>query len=133
MNDDPVVVNPWQILRQFTAARIALGRTGVSQPTAVQLAFQLDHARARDAIHLALDVPALTKSLASLGLPLIELCSAAENRLTYLQRPDLGRKRNEASRQALLDLSQLSGFELKDETTKDTQLEEPKAKFFLNS
>lgn len=108
MNDDPVVANPWQSLRQFTAARIALGRTGVSQPTAVQLAFQLDHARARDAVHLALEVPALKKSLESLGRPVIDLCSAAENRLTYLQRPDLGRQLDAASRQTLIDLNLVS-------------------------
>jgi len=111
MHDDPVIANPWQALRQFTAARIALGRTGVSQPTGAQLAFQLAHARARDAVHQELDVPALAQTLEQsfdppLALPVMALCSAAENRTTYLQRPDLGRKLDAVSRQSLRDLSQ---------------------------
>ena len=98
----PVTANPWQSLRRFTAARIALGRAGVSQPTDAQLEFQLAHARARDAVHLALDHAALAGQLtAACGLPCLSLHSAAENRHVYLQRPDLGRRLDQASRRAL--------------------------------
>lgn len=98
----PVVDNPWQALRKFTAARIALGRTGVSVPTAPQLAFQLAHAQARDAVHLALDTDHLQQQLRAAAIPGSEACrvvnSAAPDRLTYLQRPDLGRRLSEDAR-----------------------------------
>ena len=101
MNDkkSPVIANPWQALRQFTDARIALGRAGVSLPTNPQLAFQLAHAKARDAVHLALDVPALQAALA--GHQTLALHSAAADRNIYLQRPDLGRRLDAASRETL--------------------------------
>ena len=83
-----VVDNPWQQLRQFTAARIALGRTGASLPTAPQLAFQLAHAQARDAVHLALDVPQLLRDLEQASVApaadTLVLDSAATDRLHYL-------------------------------------------------
>jgi ethanolamine ammonia-lyase small subunit len=101
----PVIDNPWQGLRRFTAARIALGRAGVSLPTAPQLAFQLAHAQARDAVHLALDVEALQRELIDAGIDGAQQCqvldSAAGDRLTYLQRPDLGRRLSAVSRQQL--------------------------------
>ena len=98
----PVTDNAWHTLRQFTAARIALGRAGVSQPTAPQLAFQLAHAQARDAVHLALDGAALQAALSEqLGLSSVLLHSAAVDRGMYLQRPDLGRKLDTASTTAL--------------------------------
>lgn len=98
----PVVANPWAELRQFTAARIALGRAGVSMPTAPQLAFQLAHAQARDAVHVELDCDGLAQSLTStLGLSCISLHSAAPDRSTYLRRPDLGRMLDAQSRSAL--------------------------------
>lgn len=97
-----VVTNPWEQLRQFTAARIALGRTGVSLPTRPQLAFQLAHARARDAVHLPLDTAQLAHDLQAAGYGsatgYLQLDSAAGDRLTYLQRPDLGRRLSAASR-----------------------------------
>lgn len=101
MNDkkSPVIDNPWMALRQFTDARIALGRAGVSLPTNAQLAFQLAHAKARDAVHLALDVPGLQAALA--GQQTLALHSAAADRNIYLQRPDLGRRLDAVSRQAL--------------------------------
>ena len=70
-------------LRAFTPARVALGRAGHSLPTAELLRFQLDHARARDAVYEALDP-------ASLGLEHVLVRSAARDRSTYLRRPDLG-------------------------------------------
>ena len=100
-----VVNNPWQQLRRFTAARIALGRSGVSQPTAPHLAFQLAHAQARDAVHLPLDVAQLRQDLADTGFADAADCllleSAATDRLAYLQRPDLGRRLSDASRAAM--------------------------------
>jgi len=90
-----VIPNPWQALRQLTQARIALGRAGVSMPTSAQLAFQLAHAQARDAVHMELDPKALA------GRELIVAHSACPDRATYLQRPDLGRVLDEASRTLL--------------------------------
>ncbi|MEW7847641.1 ethanolamine ammonia-lyase subunit EutC [Massilia aurea] len=94
----------WQALRQFTDARIALGATGISQPTGAQLDFQLAHARARDAVHVPLDTDALMPALQAAwpdAGPALLLHSAAENRNVYLQRPDLGRRLDAPSRAAL--------------------------------
>jgi ethanolamine ammonia-lyase small subunit len=97
-----VIDNPWGALRRFTAARIALGRAGVSQPTAAQLAFQLAHAQARDAVHLALDAARLGRAIEEqLQLTNLALHSAADSRHVYLQRPDLGRRLDPASRARL--------------------------------
>jgi ethanolamine ammonia-lyase small subunit len=100
--DADVVQNPWAPLRRLTGARIALGRAGVSQPTAQQLAFQLAHAQARDAVHLALDAQSLHAALEALGHGCLRLHSAAPDRDAYLHRPDLGRRLDAASRDSLL-------------------------------
>jgi ethanolamine ammonia-lyase small subunit len=86
-----VADDPWSVLRCHTTARIGLGRTGASQPTRHHLAFQLDQARARDAVLTPLDVTRLQAELTALGQPAVLLRSAAGERRTYLQRPDLGR------------------------------------------
>lgn len=93
----PVTANPWGQLRRFTPARLALGRAGSSLPTAPHLAFQLARARARDAVHHPLDLPALEAQLQARGWPVLAAHSAAPDRATYLQRPDLGRRLDEAS------------------------------------
>jgi ethanolamine ammonia-lyase small subunit len=108
MDDLLVTPNPWQALRSLTAARIALGRVGVSLPTSPQLDFQLAHARARDAVHLPLDSAALAQALRldSPDQPApVQLASAAPDRWTYLQRPDLGRQLNGESQQRLQTLA----------------------------
>ena len=90
--------DPWHGLRKLTAARIALGHAGVSLPTTPQLAFQLAHAQARDAVHVALDVDALR---AQMALPALHVHSMAADRPTYLRRPDLGRRLDDDCRRRL--------------------------------
>ncbi|MEC8901781.1 MAG: ethanolamine ammonia-lyase light chain EutC, partial [Pseudomonadota bacterium] len=101
----PIVIeNPWERLRAFTDARIGLGRAGVSLPTKQLLAFQLAHAQAQDAVHCPLECEVLADELTqALGLSTAPLAvhSRAEDRAMYLQRPDYGRRLNEASRQTL--------------------------------
>jgi len=91
-DDGSVVKNPWAHLRRLTPARIALGRTGVSLPTSEHLAFQLAHARARNAVHHALDFAGLEARLAGAWGGVWRVESGAHDRATYLQRPDLGRR-----------------------------------------
>src|SRR5690349_16390396 len=79
-------------LREFTSARVALGRTGHSLPTSDLLDFQLAHARARDAVHSRLDVASLTVEIRQRGMNCLGAKSAATDRQTYLRRPDLGRR-----------------------------------------
>jgi ethanolamine ammonia-lyase small subunit len=93
----PVVNQPWASLRRHTAARIALGRAGVSVPTHAHLAFQLAHAEARDAVHAPLDDGALLAGLRALGEAPLQVQSQAADRSVYLQRPDLGRRLCEPS------------------------------------
>jgi len=95
--------NPWLELRRLTPARIALGRTGTSLPTRAQLDFQFAHAQARDAVHLAFDHAEISSQLSERGRETLLLHSAAPDRDSYLQRPDLGRKLNDESAQALRD------------------------------
>jgi ethanolamine ammonia-lyase small subunit len=98
---DPVRPNPWTALRALTPARIALGRAGDSLPTEEILRFGLAHAQARDAVHAALDAPALATRLQALGLQTLTVTSAAPDRATYLMRPDLGRRLAPESAQLL--------------------------------
>lgn len=89
--------DPWDGLRKHTPARIALGRAGASLPTAELLAFAADHAEARDAVYSELDVGKLVAELSPIGLPVLALRSRAGDRETYLKRPDLGRRLDDAS------------------------------------
>ena len=89
-------------LRTMTPARVGLGRTGVSQQTRDLLDFQRAHAQARDAVHARIEAAALATEIGAVfSGEVIRLHSAAGDRATYLQRPDLGRKLDEASSIAL--------------------------------
>ena len=93
--------DPWHHLQRFTTARIALGRSGGSLPTRSLLEFQLAHARARDAVHHEFHLDDLRQAIERLGLRVIVAETAAADRLTYLQRPDLGRRLSDAGRRPL--------------------------------
>lgn len=99
-------------IRELTAARVALARTGDSIRTRDELAFQLDHAAARDAVHAHLNAGPLMDGLRERHWAAMSLQSAAcvdgweTNRRTYLQRPDLGRR---LSVGAVEQLKQLGG------------------------
>jgi ethanolamine ammonia-lyase small subunit len=94
--------NSWQQLRQFTPARIALGRVGSSLPTDEVLRFGLAHALAQDAVHLPLDVAALVAALQTARWQSLYVHSRASDRATYLLRPDYGRRLSDASAAALV-------------------------------
>lgn len=96
-----VTSNPWSALRRFTPARIALGRVGSSLPTDEVLRFGLAHARARAAVHRALDVEALRAAIEHEGWESLCVKSAAPDRATFLLRPDLGRRLDSQSGEAL--------------------------------
>jgi ethanolamine ammonia-lyase small subunit len=95
------VIKPTDLLvgmREFTAARIAIGRAGTSIPLKQSLDFKLAHAHARDAVYSELDVTALTDDLKQFQLPILHVHSQAGYREQYLQRPDLGRKLSDISK-----------------------------------
>lgn len=97
----PAPKDPWGHLATLTPARVALGRAGSGLPTRELLDFELAHARARDAVAEALDATSLRAELTATGLPVLHVTSRAADRRTYLQRPDLGRRLDEASARQL--------------------------------
>jgi ethanolamine ammonia-lyase small subunit len=109
--NSPVPPDPWARLAALTPARIALGRSGASLPTREVLAFALDHARARDAVHAAFDAERLACRIEGLGLSTLTVASAAADRANYIARPDLGRRLS-ADSQARLGRADASGADL---------------------
>jgi ethanolamine ammonia-lyase small subunit len=104
--------DPWSALRRHTPARIALGRAGDSLPSARLLEFYLAHARARDAVHQAVDFERLAAELA--GIETIRVRSAAPDRARYLQRPDLGRRLDADCRDLLVQGEHDAAFVIAD-------------------
>ncbi len=93
--------HPLKRLHDFTEARIGLGRHGAGLPTAAHLDFAEAHAKARDAVHSTFEAEALAATLKEAGVDTIAAASQAQDRATYLRRPDLGRRLSEDSRERL--------------------------------
>ena len=87
----------WAALRQFTQARIALGRAGNSLPTQALLQFSLAHAQARDAVYQAFDANTLAQNLQRENFSVLQVHSRAQDRQQYLLRPDYGRQLDDSS------------------------------------
>ncbi|MFD1482587.1 ethanolamine ammonia-lyase subunit EutC [Paracoccus nototheniae] len=77
-------------LSALTPARLRLEAGAGPTRLSDLLAFQQDHAAARDAIHAEVDWGRLARDLAP--LPVLRVASRAPDRATYLRRPDLGRQ-----------------------------------------
>lgn len=92
-------------LRALTAARVALPMSGHSVATSEVLGFQLDHARARDAVRAELDVAGfarrLREEISLLDENVLTLRSCAVDRAEYLRHPELGRRLDAASAEML--------------------------------
>ena len=117
INQELVHKDPWEKLRQFTNARIGIGRVGTSIPTEELLRFQLSHAQAIDAVHVPLDMNQLCEQFETTPvlqpyLPAQILRSEARDRMEYLQRPDLGRRLDEASIYQLQQLRQEEPYDV---------------------
>jgi len=85
-----IELDPFARFRTATRARIGLGRCGDGIPTSANLDLQLAHARARDAVHGAVDFATMADRLSNLDT--VTIRSRCENRTNYLERPDLGRQ-----------------------------------------
>ena len=101
--------DPWTHLRRFTVARIAIGRTGGSQPTGAILNFRHSRAVARDAVYAAFDAAVVSEPLHAAGISTELLATHALDRRSYLLRPDLGRELDLASDEKLRELGKSFG------------------------
>ncbi|MCX5468545.1 ethanolamine ammonia-lyase subunit EutC [Acinetobacter nematophilus] len=95
--------DPWHKLKQYTDARIAMGRVGCSIPTQALLNFQLSHAQAKDAVFHQLNVEDMQRKLTDLKFPSLVVKSKALNKEIYLKRPDYGRQLSQQSQTQLTE------------------------------
>jgi ethanolamine ammonia-lyase small subunit len=98
----PLIQNdPWEHLKTFSNARIALGNVGGSLPLREVLDFRLAHANAKDAVYSQLEILSLKQELGKYCPYVVSLKSQAEDRDQYLKRPDLGKNLHPSSVTAL--------------------------------
>src|SRR5688572_11798664 len=89
--------------RARTPARVLTGRAGSAYRTETSLALRGDHAFARDAVQMELDLQRDLgpETLERFGLFLVQ--TEARNKEEYLRRPNLGRKLSDAARHELIE------------------------------
>ena len=89
---NPVDADALGNLRRTTSARLAVGRAGPRPRTGSLLLFQADHAVTQDAIY------GVVREETKAAHDLFSVTSQAEDRQTYLLRPDLGRRLSDAAK-----------------------------------
>ncbi|MGL1931701.1 MAG: ethanolamine ammonia-lyase subunit EutC [Desulfotalea sp.] len=106
-SDEKIVIHdPWEGLKEFTDARIGLGRCGTSLPISEVLDFKLAHAKARDAVLQPMQTEKMIAELAADNIASFTLSSSVESRSEYLTRPDKGRCLSEDSKKLLAEKAQ---------------------------
>jgi ethanolamine ammonia-lyase small subunit len=84
-------------VRARTPARVLVGRAGPAYRTATALELRHDHAAAVDAVHAELDLPPDLME----RWKLFEVRTRARDKAEFLMRPDLGRRLDDAAREAV--------------------------------
>ena len=87
----------WNRLKEYTTARVALGKAGNSLRTDSLLQFRKDHALARDAVWMDVNYERIRNLLDQKNIPNLQIQSCALDRKAFIQRPDLGRVPNDES------------------------------------
>lgn len=93
----------WQQLKEFTNARIALGRAGNALPTHEVLELRMAHALAKDAISTEIDFLNINENAKKIGITTIFVQSQISNPSEYLRNPNKGRLLHELSSAQLKD------------------------------
>jgi ethanolamine ammonia-lyase small subunit len=88
-------------IRDRTPARVFTGRSGLGYRTATQLALRADHAAAIDAVHAEIDLDRDFGAEFVASRKLFHVQTRAADRQQYLQRPDFGRRLDDAARAAV--------------------------------
>ncbi len=88
-------------LGAVTSARVGLARTGTAMTTADLLAFQSDHAQAREAVHAAFEVDRLMAEFDAAGVRTVPVATRSGGRGQYLRHPEAGRRLSGSARELL--------------------------------
>ena len=106
MNSEPDELFAWpkivMKIRARTPARLIVGRAGAAYRTGTQLELRAAHANARDAVRAELELEAQLGADFVKQWKLFEVCTQAQSKDEFLQRPPLGRSFSEVSRSDLL-------------------------------
>jgi len=95
---------PWEFLKKFTHARIALGRVGHSVPTRELLDFRMAHSRAKDSVWGEIDFSKFEKKIEFSEKRILKVESLCKTKKEFLLHPHRGRDLDLVSLEAVKEL-----------------------------